>query len=148
MTTTPVKREGKRPRKAQAQQQSQDAQLAALQEAIVNMRQNKDQIATLSEEVGKLEADAIALMKKMNRKSVSFQRGKRHYRGTLVAGSRMILDEARLKKRVGLAIWRKITSLRIDQAKLEAAIANGTIKSAVVADCTSEVPNKEYVRVT
>lgn len=65
---------------------------------------------------------------------------------TVIRGSRLIIDEDRLKKQLGATIWNKITQKVLDKQRLEAAIALGDIDPNTVAMVSEERQNKPYFK--
>jgi hypothetical protein len=69
-------------------------------------------------------------------------------KGTLVEGTRVIINEPSLKKALGAAKWAKVVKQVLDKERLEAAITMGEVDPNVVAQNSEELPNKPYVRVS
>lgn len=72
----------------------------------------------------------------------------RRFTVTRVQGSSVVIDEEKLKNRLGASMWNKITARVLDRKKLEAFIGSGEIPTTVVAACSDEVPKAAYVKVT
>lgn len=68
--------------------------------------------------------------------------------GTLVEGTRLILDEPKLKKTLGAAKFKKVTKEVLDRSLLDDAIHRGAVAASDVAKCSEEVSNKPYVKIT
>lgn len=66
--------------------------------------------------------------------------------GTLVAGTRVTLDEEALKKSLGATKWRKVVKTVLDKAKLEAQVAVGNIDQNVVAAASTLMDIKPYIK--
>lgn len=58
------------------------------------------------------------------------------------------IDETKLKRKVGPGIWRRITTLALDRKKVDALVADGTIDPVDLADCVTETPSKQFVKVS
>lgn len=69
-------------------------------------------------------------------------------RGSLVEGTRVIINEPSLKKALGAAKWAKVVKQVLDKERLEAAITMGEVDPNVVAQNSEELPNKPYIRIT
>ena len=74
--------------------------------------------------------------------------GDGHIRATAITASREVIDTERLKKAVGAELWRKITTLALDHQKLQDAMARGLVDPNVVAQCSSSVTNRPYIKIT
>lgn len=71
-----------------------------------------------------------------------------HYVGaTKVVGTRIVIDETKLKKTIGAPKWKKVTKEVLDKELLEAHVTTGDIDANEVAMCSEEHENKPYVRV-
>ena len=128
-----------RPRKKVVAQNRTD--LVAAMDMFAAAKQVKDEVLA---EYAKAEEALVQIMQEHGVKSVTGTEAK----GTLIEGTRIVIDEAALKKRLGAGMWDKITKQVIDKEKLEARIAVGDIPATAVAVCSEEFPNKPYVRVT
>lgn len=69
-------------------------------------------------------------------------------KGTLVEGTRITIDEARLKQALDAKMWKKITKEVLDTTKLEAAVALNEVDANVVAACSTEKDVKPYVKIS
>jgi hypothetical protein len=69
-------------------------------------------------------------------------------RATIVRGSTVKVDPAKLKKAIGGPAYAKLCSLQFDPAKLEAALAMGEVAPTVVAACSDEISKAPYVKAT
>lgn len=123
-----------------------DDLIADLQPSILiwlKMRQERD----------KLEADinelAESIMKTMSDlKSVTVIDGADKITVTKVEGTRIVIDEPKLKKSLGAAVWNRITKAVLDKEKLENEVAVGHIDPNVVAAASEEKPVKPYLKPT
>ncbi len=68
--------------------------------------------------------------------------------GTLTEPVSVVIDEAKLKRAVGAATFRKLCKEVMDKGKLEQAVQDGLVDIAVVAECSDEVARGPYVRIT
>ena len=94
------------------------------------------------------KVNALAAMQSLSTKTVVFESMGTQVRATLVEASSIVVDEAKLKKAVGAAVWNKCLTPMFDRAKLEQLIAGGTISPVVVASCSTEVPKQAYIKLT
>lgn len=69
-------------------------------------------------------------------------------KGTLVAPSRVSIDADRLKNVLSAAQWKKVTTLVLDKAKLEAAAAINVVDPNMVAACSTITDTKPYIKVS
>lgn len=77
-----------------------------------------------------------------------FQEGGYSYTTTKVAGSKTVLDQPSLKKKIGALWWNKLSPRVLDMKRLEAAMVQNEGLSTIVASCATEVPSTPYVKVT
>lgn len=119
-----------------------DATLAKMAE----LRNDRDNIDA---EYVVLEAKALELLDllDMKKSSTTLSDGS-SVSATRIQAERAVIDEARLKKRLGAFLWGKVTTQALDRKKLEQAVASGEVKAAAVADCTDLFPNKPFVKIT
>jgi hypothetical protein len=52
----------------------------------------------------------------------------------------LVYDEAKLKKALGVTLWNKVSTRRLDERKLKAFIKSGEVDAIVVAQCSNEEP--------
>ena len=67
---------------------------------------------------------------------------------TAVHTASEVIDEPKLKKRLGHELWSKVTTLALDRKKLQDAMAQGLVDPNVVAQCAESVPRRPYVKLT
>jgi hypothetical protein len=118
----------------------------AMQDDLVLFASLKQGIKTLTKELDKVEQRLVSAMDSKGQKSVSAQNG--DVKGTLVTGSRMVIDEEKLKKSLTASQWRAVSKSVLDKEKLEASMVVGTVDPNTVAAATEEKDNKPYIRVT
>jgi hypothetical protein len=68
--------------------------------------------------------------------------------GTLVESEVEEIDQERLKKALGATTWNKLTTASLDKKKLQDAMARGLVDPNVVAQCSSPVKRKPYIKIT
>lgn len=102
----------------------------------------------LEDSISEIQAAGIKSLKTLGQKSIGFDYDDSKVTGTLVQPTSLIIDETKLKKRVGAKVWRKITKPILDREKLETAIAEGLVTPQTVAACSSEEPKSPYIRIT
>ena len=115
---------------------------------IADIRDLRDQADQIGEEVDEVQKAIVADMHAADLKTTTVtveRRGRFHV--TLGQSVSKVINEQRLKKRLGQALWMKVTTRTLDKKKLDAFIASGEVDPTVVADCTDEFPGKEYVKV-
>lgn len=74
-------------------------------------------------------------------------RGESH-RITVVASEVTKIDEAALLAAIGARAFNKLTARKVDKAKVEAAIAQGTLDISVLAEVTEVKPRAAYLKIT
>lgn len=101
----------------------------------------------LEAEIDEVQQEGIALLDKLDQKSITFELEGRTITGTKVEGSTLEFDVAKLKKRLGTSLWNRVSTRTLDKAKLESLLAAGDIDPKIVAACSDEKPKKPYIRV-
>lgn len=114
---------------------------------LIRVSRYKEALKMAEDAVKAAQELLVQRMKEEGRWTVSAQDGYEKITGTLVEATRIVIDEPRLKKKVGAAMWDKITKKALDKEKLAAAIVVGDVDPNVVAEVSEEVPNSPYVRV-
>ncbi|CAB4195084.1 hypothetical protein UFOVP1279_32 [uncultured Caudovirales phage] len=67
---------------------------------------------------------------------------------TLVTPSSIVVNEPKLKRKIGAKVYNKLCVLKFDKDKLNKALADGTVHIGDVAECSEEVDRKAYIRIT
>lgn len=119
-----------------------------LEVAISTLSNLKEQSAHINEQMKSTQAQIIDLMAERKTSSHVVRSGVRRITATIVRGSRLVLDEPALKKRLGADMWNKVTTRVLDRKKLDAFVASGEIDANEIAAASEEVDNAEYVKIT
>lgn len=118
----------------------------ALQDDLIALAKVKERIDALGSEKAEIEARLVDAMTQKGQKTISAQDG--NVKGTLVAGSRITIDEDALKKALTAAQWKKVTKQVLDKERLEAHIVTGDVDPNVVAAASVEKDIKPYIKVS
>jgi hypothetical protein len=110
------------------------------------LEEAKGEVRAWEAEVERLTPMVIAAMH--GRKQQVVQDGNDELVVNAMHGSTIELDQAMLKRKLGAAAWKLITSEVLDKRKLEAAMVTEQIDPGIVAACSTEKPKKSYVTVT
>lgn len=70
------------------------------------------------------------------------------YSATLVTPSSIVVNEPKLKRKIGAKTYNKLCILKFDKEKLNKALADGIVHIGDVAECSEEVSKKAYIRIT
>jgi hypothetical protein len=70
------------------------------------------------------------------------------YSASFQQTEKVTLDEAKLKKRLGSALWNQITTKVLDRKKLDAAVAAGDIKPTDLSACSNVSLSAPFTKVT
>lgn len=70
------------------------------------------------------------------------------YTTTATSRTTMNFDESGIKKALGARIYNKLTSAKLDRAKLQEAIESGTVDAGVVSQHTQTVQGATTLRLT
>lgn len=117
-------------------------------EALTVIADYKRQIAQMDEAMRETQAELIDWMEDEGKKSLTADDGDNRISGTIVRGTRIVIDEGRLKKLLGAKLWNKVTKKVLDKSKLEDLIVRNEIDPMEVATCSNELDNKPYIKVT
>jgi hypothetical protein len=141
-TVTPLRKQ---------RQPSQDRQaiIDAMDEGIVELERLRAESKDIGERMNELQGEVLAGMKRLGWKTHRFrdQSGDLH-QATFVQSSSDIVNEPMLKKKLGAALWKKVTRQTLDKKLLDAHIASGDIDPAVVASCSEEKLNNPYIKIS
>lgn len=150
--TTPAKpRPKRRAHKAEPEEDKPDfLSLADVEPDIEAIGIKRSTIKTLEDEVKAHQERVVEAFEHdpKGRKSYTAERGGQKWGVSFVQGESVVLDEAKLKKRLGAAMWSKITTRALDRKKLEAFIHSGEVSTADVAACSDLIPKKPHTRVS
>lgn len=122
--------------------------IAEVRDDIIAIEHKRSEVKRLNDEV-KVHQDRVnQAFARAKRKSTKVEvPGDGTYNVTYVEGSSIVLDEQKLKKRIGAALWNKVTTRVLDRKKLEAFIASQEIPATTVAACSDEIPRAPFVKV-
>jgi hypothetical protein len=104
------------------------------------------------EEAGKeakvLQEEIIKDLSAANRRSYSFIDPRTGHKigFTIVQNEPLVIDEAALAKKVGAAMWKKITTRVLDRKKMDAYIASGEISATTVSNVSTTKQSAPYLR--
>jgi len=111
-----------------------------------------DELASAKEVLQGLKADVDTIqddvLKALHDLDVTTLRTDDGNNATVVAGSRVTIDDSKLSKSLGAKLWQKITVRKLDPKLLDDAIAKGVVDKVLVAAASSETPTKPYIRLT
>lgn len=116
--------------------------------AIRRLAEAKEEQQRLEDEIANLQTDLIPYLERVKEDVVVMRTKDTEIKPTVVRGSRVIINEARLKRSVGSSVWNKITKRVLDKDRLEQKVASGEVEAAVVGECSDVLDNKPYIRLT
>lgn len=124
--------------------------LVEIQELAVKRGNLKVEANDLDEKIRDINEQIMDLLEAVHKSEYEFKVGKKTVKVQRIQSQpQPVLDEPRLRKKVGVSLWNKISTRRVDPNKMKAAIANGELKRTVVAECSiTPDPNRPYVKVT
>jgi hypothetical protein len=126
-----------------------DQRKERLNQILAEMEVQKQVAKDATEERKRLQEEGLTHMRRLKIKKFPFvDADGRKRNGTFVQGTSLVYDEARLKKRLGSKIWPRLLTKVLDQNKLKAFVASGEITAEVLAECSEEVENAPYIKVT
>jgi hypothetical protein len=120
---------------------------------IIKLRKLKATIKSATAEIHNddgegVEDQLLVLMANRGLPTITIKHDGIHVTATAVHGTREVLDPEMLKKRLGVAKWGKVTTLTLDNKKLQDAMARGLVDPNIVAECSSSMPSKPYIKLT
>lgn len=107
-----------------------------------------DKVKEAEAEKKHLQSELITAMEGEGFDTLVVTDGDTEYRGTIVRGTTTSFDEETLKTLVPEEVWQKITRTVVDSKALEAAVAQGDISPATLAQASESFDRSPYVRVT
>lgn len=108
-------------------------------------KREAEQAETIMRDV---QAQLVEIMESEGVKSKTVASGSDDVTGTVVRGSRVVIDEARLKKELGAPLWKQCVKEVLDKGKLEANVATGKVDKNIVAQCSEVLDNKPFVKLS
>jgi hypothetical protein len=115
---------------------------------VIELEAAKRERERLDQHIADLQSAILTQLDGMGQKSMTVELEDRNIKVTKVQGVRVTIDELSLKKRLGAKTWDQVSTRVLDKKKLEANIASGDVDPIAVAECTTETPNKPYVKLT
>lgn len=116
-----------------------------LAESIMTGRQEGRDIST---RVSEAQAELIDMMDKFGMSTRTFKGSDGHQHNVNKQQTiAQVIDQPKLKKKVGAKLWDKITTRSLDKKKMDAFIASGELDAAIVAQCMTEKPSSPFVKV-
>lgn len=119
-----------------------------MQQDLLELATIKARIEALAEAKAEVEERLIAAMSSKGQKTVTVSAQDGDIKGTLVAGTRIIIDEEKLRGALTAAQWKKVSKSVLDKEKLEAHMVTGDVDPNIVASASTEKDVKPYIRVS
>lgn len=110
-----------------------------------SLRNDKDRIDA---QIKELQSELIDHLDAMETKTLSVDMDGRPVTLTRVQAVRTKIDDTALRLVLDKNIWLKVTTRVLDAKKLEAHIASGEVDALTVSECTSEVLNSPYIKLS
>lgn len=109
----------------------------------------KGQRDTIAEQIKEVQDEVVATMTAEGKKSFKgVATNGDSLNATVVQSTRLNIDEVKLARRLGKTVWMRVSTRVLDKKKLEAQIAAEQVDPMAVAECSDEIPNSPYVRLT
>ena len=115
---------------------------------VVAIADAKKQAADIADRLARDETELLDLMTRLGQEELKVTSDGVQIKAKPVHGMRAVIDTEKLKKKIGRAMWLKVSTLVLDKKKLDAFVASGDIPTLTVAAVTEEIPSKPYVRIT
>lgn len=124
------------------------ASLEELDKHVVELANYRKQKGLLEQGISERQQNVLDIMGQHGIKNYEVEDGPVIHRVAMQQNTSRSIDEAKLKRKVGPGIWRRITTLSLDRKKVDALVADGTIDPVDLADCVTETPSAPFVKVT
>lgn len=106
-------------------------------------------LAEAEAEMRSVQQSLIERMREVGTTKVTGEDGDgRVVTAALVEPTKVVIDEDKLKRRLGAATFRKVGKTVLDKTKLEEAVKTGTVQIQDVAACSDEVPISPHIKIT
>jgi hypothetical protein len=115
------------------------------------IKEAEEQIAALQATIEDAKAELFALMERNNLVqliTLGEDGESEKVTVTIVRPTRLQFDEAGLRDSLSEQVWRSVSKRVLDKKALEDAIARGKVSANAVAEHSTEVPTKPYLRIT
>lgn len=120
--------------------------MSTLQERLARLLQLKTQLSELEAERTSLEAVILRQMQDEDLKSIQFYENGIKVSASAVHGSTIKFDMDAIRQKLTTDQWQSITKQVVDNKLLEDRVARGEVPVEVIAEHSTEVPRKGYVR--
>ncbi len=120
--------------------------MSTLQERLARLLQLKTQLSELEAERTSLEAVILRQMQDEDLKSAQFYENGIKVAASAVHGSTIKFDMDAIREKLTTDQWQSITKQVVDNKLLEDRVAKGEVPVEVIAEHSTEVPRKGYVR--
>lgn len=117
-------------------------------EQVDTVRHLKAVSAAAATDASEAQEELIKMMETDGVQSIDADFPDATVKATVVGGTLIVLDEVKLKKKLGVALWKKLQKTSLDRQLLEDAIGRGQVQASVVAECSEEKQKKPYVKFT
>ena len=104
----------------------------------------KEEKAEVEERLKKVQHQLVLQMEAEGADVVKLPDGRT---AVVVSPERTVIDEVKLKKKLGARKYATIVKTTVDKDKLEAKVASGAIDMLDVAECATVVPSAKYIKV-
>ena len=95
-----------------------------------------------------ISANKTLIMEELERLGKDEYENTEGNRVVVTSSTSSVIDVERLRKRLGAAMWNKITTRVLDGKKLDAYVSSGEIRPIIVAACTVDKTGDSYIKVT
>lgn len=119
--------------------------IAELGEMVDTIHANRAFVKKVNDDTAKLQEQVIA---KMKQHRIDRFKSASKINASVIEGTSMVIDDVKLRRRLGARLWGKVTKTVLDKKMLEAAIAAKEVDPIIVAECTEEVPRTPYIKTT
>ena len=119
--------------------------IAPLLTKLANARKKRDDAAA---EYETLEAQVLELLADREEDTATINARGRNVRATVVSHSRTVVNDDKLRKKIGADLWAKISKRVSDTTLIGHALKSGLLSETDLAQCAEVRQGKKYIRLT
>lgn len=127
------------------------ASMDKVEETIIEIADKRKQKDALESRIKEAQSELLDLLEQSGKGDPGEKYSVDHQGRTLTAAvmqnTARVIDDEKLKRKVGPSIWRRITTLSFDKTKADSLVKTGEIDEVDYADCVIETPGAKYVKV-
>lgn len=126
-----------------------DEAKAGLDAKVTSLKDMRLEAKGLEEDIKSTQAELLDAFRRHGITTWQVKEGRKKIAGaTFQQQTREVVNQPKLKKRLGSKLWNKVTRRMLDDKLLAQAIKDGEVSAADVAACSDTVPNNPFIRTS